>query len=320
MILGESFMYVYLDIVKDFQCQMCGVCCRREWLVTVDEASYHRNKKLFSAQGKAAEFEKAFIPLEKQTTPGEFAFITKKAWGGCWFLTEDNCCRLHRDAGHEHLDTVCQTFPRYPMDTSRGMEVTLSFSCPAVMEKVRRIDPLTIIRSSEPPTAFNEEASVVSVYPKQRHKFDVFRYYFELEHHCIDILQWRGAGIAERLRLLEETIGAVAAVCKQSLCSQDMKAVFYRNYEMMDKLPAGKEKEELCTPEILAEHFLVNLLFKKVLYLYGQKRTMQLFWDSWQSIEESCRNKEREEALLAAAQVIMDIELQYGHNRQALFK
>lgn len=314
-------MYIYLDIVKDFQCEMCGTCCRRDWQVTLDEGSYQRNFQLFQQWGRTAEFAQAFIPFEKQQVPGEYAYIAKAEQGGCWFLEEDQSCRLHRQAGHAHLDMVCQTFPRYPMSSSRGLEITLSFSCPAVMKQVLREKPLEVMRSSKPPTQLLEEACVAAVFPRQQGSQDLLRYYFEIEHHGIDILQWRNVGIAERLAFLAETLQQLQVVCWQEESGQGIRQIINENYVKMEARQRGASLATGCTPEILTEHFLVNMWFKKLLYLYGVSRTMNFLKQCWQQISFAYLPCKREEqALEAAIQKMMDIELTYGHNRQALAK
>jgi len=78
-------IFVYLDIVREFSCKQCGVCCRNHWLVTVDEAGYRRNRDLFGAAGDGAEFRQAFIPLGTAADYGEFARIAKKQQAAAGF-------------------------------------------------------------------------------------------------------------------------------------------------------------------------------------------------------------------------------------------
>ena len=80
-------VYVYLDIVGDFVCQQCGVCCNNDWLVTVDEAGYRRNQRLFEQAGRPEEFAQAFLPLGGAAELGEYARIAKRPSGGGCFLT-----------------------------------------------------------------------------------------------------------------------------------------------------------------------------------------------------------------------------------------
>ena len=228
-------MYIYLDIVRDFRCQLCGTCCRNDWLVTLDEASYQRNRELFAGCGCSAEFAAAFTCLTGRQRPGEYAVINKQA-GACWFLESDNRCRLHAQAGHDHLDSVCQTFPRYPMDTSRGLELTLSFSCPAVMKLVERVQPLTVLRADSCPLSVREDVPTAQVYPEQQPLGQPLRDYFELEHHFIDILQWRGLPMGERLALLAETAARLDALPTGDATAtrRQLDQIIGANYEFLD--------------------------------------------------------------------------------------
>ncbi|MBP2664037.1 MAG: hypothetical protein H6Q71_1985 [Firmicutes bacterium] len=157
----------------------------------MDETSYRRNEALFTSTGRKAEFDQAFIRLKEAAGYGEYAYIAKQDRGGCWFLDTNNRCRLHKEAGHSHLDAVCQTYPRYPMSTSRGIELTLSFSCPAVLKLADREEPLAIIKADQQPMAFPENNYAVEIYPQQQSPWEPLHYYFELETHFIDILQCR---------------------------------------------------------------------------------------------------------------------------------
>lgn len=313
-------MYIYLDIVEGFSCEMCGTCCSRDWLITVDENSYYRNKRFFIAKEKSEEFDSAFIPLADKGTLGEYAYIAKQANGSCWFLQEDNRCLLHKKAGHEHLDTVCQTFPRYPMNTSRGIEITLSFSCPAVLKRIMRPEPLKIVRSEKPPIIVKPESCVVAVYPKQQPSYEPLYYYFELEHHFIDILQQRGLSIHQRLQLLQDTCKAILALNRYEEWGQHLNAIIYKNYEYMDTITENGKPSTECTSDIMVEHFFVNLLFKKVLYIYGLERTMNFLQNVWQCISKAKAGMtDKNEEINITSAVIMDIELKFGHNRLALF-
>lgn len=313
-------MYIYLDIALNFACEMCGKCCRNDWQVTVDKESYQRNAGLFLKAGQQAEFQRAFIPLQGRKSLGEYACIAKQSGGGCWFLTANNLCRLQQQAGHSHLDTVCQTFPRYPMNTARGIELTLSFSCPAVLKRVTRSEPLKIIRSERAPLAFMPNAYTVDVYPEQQPILSPLRNYFELEQHFIDILQCRGMTIVERLSMMQATIAAIKSLKHDDDFNRNLTSLFYHNYDLLDSAPEP-EQMDYCTPDILLEHFLVNFVFKKPFYTYGLQRSMQLMHHIWryvESVRKQATDKSNDMECTKAA--IMDVEFQYGHNRSALLQ
>lgn len=315
-------MYICPDFISLFSCEMCGLCCRNDWQVTVDEASYRRNEILFARENRTGEFHQAFIPLEQQGSPGEYAVIAKRE-GGCWFLDDTNRCSLHRTAGHSHLDAVCQTYPRYPILTQRGWEVTLSFSCPAVLKLVNRSQPIQFVRSNQKPLDFLQEAAVAQVFPGQQRPGNVLRYYFELEQHFIDILQFRALSLPQRLRFLRDAAAAVNNLAGRDDLGSDLRHLLYSHYDKLDSLAESSSNEtaseQTVTAAILAEHFFVNLVFKKVGYLYGLREMAALLQELWQKIEETCRGAgSPDDELSRAKAMIIKLELQYSHNRQAL--
>lgn len=313
-------MYIYLDIIKEFSCEMCGQCCRNDWQVTMDEESYRRNARLFREKGKEEEFSKAFIPITGKSELGEYAYIAKKAIGGCWFLAENHLCLLQGEAGHSHLDAVCQTYPRYPMNTARGMELTLSFSCPAVIKLASRIEPIKILRSEEPPMVILPDNYVVHVFPEQQSIYNPLHYYFEIEHHFLDIMQCRQMTIGERIQLLKETIWKIDDLKKADTLGQKLNSIIYTNYELMDgKEVITQQSTEHCTQEILMENFFVNFIFKKPFYLYGIQKGIELIEKIWQAIESVRIDTDNlPKDMEKISQSIMELELKYSHNRKSL--
>lgn len=314
-------MYIYLDIAKEFVCEMCGSCCRNDWQVTLDEDSYQRNAQLFMRTGRSEMLPQIFIPLTDKSGLGEYAYIAKKSSGGCFFLAENNRCQLQGEAGHEHLDTVCQTFPRYPMDTARGTELTLSFSCPAVIRIASRIAPLKLIRSAESPMVINPNNHVVYVYPEQQPPRNALRYYFELEQHFIDIMQCRSLLIGERLQMMKDTVQAIDCLSPEHSLGQGLNEIFYDNYELLDRAVADGQPLKHYLPEILVENFLVNFIFKKPFYIYGLQRTIQLLESIFQRIGHARQAVVSPTSdMECTGRVIMEVEFEYSHNRRALLQ
>lgn len=309
-------MYISLDMVEGFSCEMCGKCCRNDWMVTVDEESYQRNEAFFAAQGKKTDFEKFFVPLTGNNSVGEYAYIAKGPAGGCCFLAEENFCHLHRTAGHEHLDHVCQTFPRYPMNTARGLELTLTFNCPAVFEKINRFPLLEIIRSEESPCVVNPDSVAVHVFPNQQAEDDPLHYYFELEQHFIDIIQWRSLPMGKRLEFLSKTIVEMNKLKGKDAIGQSLNRIFHNNYAELDKNSSESilvmESDEV-TPEILLEHFFVNIIFQKNFYTYGLVKGMELLAGFWQRSQKEQGNPMANFQVMK--DLIMDMAFQHNHHR-----
>lgn len=288
---------------------MCGTCCRNAWQVTLDEESFRRNHQLFCSTGRQREFEQAFTKLEKAAGYGEYAYIAKQPDGSCWFL-DNNCCRLHKEAGHNHLDAVCQTYPRYPMNSSRGIELTLSFSCPAVLKLAEREQPLSIVKAKQAPLAFPEGNYAVEVFPQQHPNWQPLHYYFELETHFIDILQWRGLLLEERLAFLEGTIARIITMRQDETFARELSILFNRNYDLLDKRTAENQIEAAKKGSFLLESFLVNFVFRKPFYIYGFDKTLELLKHIWRQVN-NCSD---------TAAAIRKIEFNYGHDSQTLWR
>ncbi|HML33049.1 flagellin lysine-N-methylase [Sporomusa sphaeroides] len=301
-------MFIYTDIVAQFSCQMCGACCRNQWQVTLSETSYRRNEALFAGTGRQAEFDQAFIRLQEPAGYGEYAYIAKQAGGGCWFLDTGNRCRLHREAGHSQLDAVCQTFPRYPMSTARGIELTLSFSCPAVLKLADREAALSIVKAEKQPTAVADDSYAVAVYPVQQPARKPLHYYFELETHFIDILQYRGLPLSERLDFLADTVNAVNGLAQDETIGRALTTLFRSNYDYLDRLAVARTPSVTAPGAGLLENFLVSFVFKKPFYIYGLDKTLHLLQRMWQQIVNA-------DDMTAA---IRKLEFQYGHDRKVL--
>lgn len=311
-------MFIYPDIVEQFGCRMCGDCCRRSWLVTVDEAAYGRNRQLFEKMGMEGEFDAAFQRIQGPASPGEYAVIGKGADGACRFLDGDNLCMLHKMAGHGHLDQVCQTFPRYPMNSARGCELTLAFSCPAVLQLVERVEPLRFVRSDEAPCSVAQDSFVEHVFPRQKRQADPLYYYFEIEQHFIDILQNRNASLAERLVFLGKTAEEIAGLACEDSPGQRLNGIFAKNYRWFDETGETAPAEGL-TAEIIMEHYLVNIVFKKIVYTYGLQKGLRILEKFHRFLRLALSAaRDTTDSLDLVRQAVRELEFRFGHHRSSL--
>ena len=309
-------LYSYFDLFASFQCQMCGVCCRNDWMVTVDEASYQRNSALFLQTGRADEFHKAFIPITSASL-GEYARIAKQPQGECWFLKPDNLCRLHQEVGHNQLDVVCQTFPRYPMGTARGIELTLSFSCPTVV-KLASESYVAVIRSENRPVNLYSTNFVTEVYPQQYPKNTPLHFYFELEQHFINILQWRNIPMEQRIHFLCKTADRIGSLQGDDT-GRELNRIINRDYAVLDSL--GSYDLSPDASAILVENFFVNCIFKKLLYVHGLKSgadLLKLFWQHIQIASGNIPNRAVKWEQICSA--IIELEFEYSHHRSRFLK
>ena len=308
-----SGMILYLDIVADFVCQQCGACCNNDWLVTVDEAGYRRNQRLFEQAGRQDEFFAAFHPLGPAGELGEYARIAKRPSGGCWFLSAENLCCLQQVAGHQHLDTVCQWFPRYPMNTERGIELSLSFSCPAAVRLAMRQAPLRIVRSVDSPIDSTPVEFVRHVYPGQQPQDSILRYYFELEGHLIDLLQARQVPLADRFDLVESSLLAMGQWTEPEQFGRQLNELFRCNYGRIDAL-AEADEPGVCPATWLVENYFVNLLFRKNLFVHGVTGLQRQLSQLWRQVLPCLGQAADTGDTKPLEQLIVALELEWNHN------
>jgi lysine-N-methylase len=278
-------------------------------MVTIDHPCYQRNAELFQATGRFDEFKQAFLPLANPSSE-EYAVIAKQRQGQCWFLQGDNLCRLQREAGHEHLDAVCKTFPRYPVDSARGIELTLSFSCPAVLA-LASSSFLNVTRSEIKPARIYSNEFVTRVYPQQYSSAHPLHYYFELEQHFIDILQSRSMSMSERIQLICDTADYLLRSGTDDI-GRSVTRVIYRNYEQMGAADSNC-RYDAC--DILVENFFVNTVLKKLLYDNGIKRGSTILLIYWRRIQQAYEQACKETKWECIRSAVSEIEFEYSHCR-----
>lgn len=88
----------------------------------------------------------------------------------------------------------------------------------------------------------------------------------------------------------------------------------------MDCQAASAKGDQLSPADILIENMLVNLIFKKVFYLYGLSKASLLLERIWREVNEARRGLSEQAALNSAKAAVRDIEFRYGHDRRALLK
>lgn len=117
-------LYIKPDYYDTFSCvaDQCEDTCCAGWKIVVDEDSLKRYKA-----------EKG--PFRKELHKGihwRSHTFHQKAEKRCFFLDEDNLCRLYSALGEGMLCQTCDRYPRHIEEFENVREVSLSLSCPEV--------------------------------------------------------------------------------------------------------------------------------------------------------------------------------------------
>lgn len=134
-----------------FTCQGCGRCCQG-WTVPVDQETVDRLRR-HDWGGEP------FEPLRGGDHPYRITLVS----GRCFFLDQENRCRIHSELSYEAKPRVCRAFPLALVEIDGRSHARLSYWCPTVVANSgrpleqqarwlkdtavtadRRVEPLTI--------------------------------------------------------------------------------------------------------------------------------------------------------------------------------
>jgi len=112
-----------------FSCQSCGRCCTK-WAVPVSQERLDALRK----------HDWGGEPFEANSGPGD-PFRTRLLDGRCFFLDDQNQCRIHSELSYDAKPDACKAFPLKFTEVNGIPYARLSFYCPTVTEnKGKRIE------------------------------------------------------------------------------------------------------------------------------------------------------------------------------------
>ncbi|MFP4498454.1 MAG: YkgJ family cysteine cluster protein [Vulcanimicrobiota bacterium] len=119
---------VYFPPNFSAECSNCGFCCRL-WKIQMDMDTYNQVKSLDIYEKMETE-NKCLIDVN---TDNDTAIINLVE-NNCGFLSKDNLCLIHSEAGFEAKPLPCRQFPLNLFLTPEGIYVGFSHVCPSVGE------------------------------------------------------------------------------------------------------------------------------------------------------------------------------------------
>lgn len=116
-----------------YSCLRCGLCCKTDWLIGIDEISYKRLSQYnWASYFPQLSNNSLFVKLKFPLPSGETVTFARKSDGACIFLTSENECLIHQQLGFDAKAQVCKEFPYRFVSTPKGIIVGLSFACVSV--------------------------------------------------------------------------------------------------------------------------------------------------------------------------------------------
>lgn len=128
-----------------FKCiaDKCRFTCCKGWDINVDTNTYNKWKE-------TNELNYLLDNVRFIKSHGENSFlINKETKGVCPLLNEEGLCNIVLNHGEEYLSSTCKSFPRIENKFENVKEMTLSCSCPEVVNIISNMKEKIYIESNE---------------------------------------------------------------------------------------------------------------------------------------------------------------------------
>ena len=188
--MSEKIFLLKPNYLDEFKCDgsRCNaLCCRSDWNIFVDAATYEKYSALPDA-------EKILQHLRRDSE--KFCIVPEK--NCCPFLGEDKLCRLQKAHGEDYLSQVCASYPRLITRFENFLEVAMSPTCPVAAELIFRREQFSfeIVEASEKFLRLGE-SHILKCIPH-----DFAPLIFDVQLAMASILQTRRLTIDQRLIVL----------------------------------------------------------------------------------------------------------------------
>lgn len=128
-----------------FKCiaDKCKFTCCKGWDINVDTNTYNKWKE-------KSELNYLLDNVRFIISNGENSYLIKKETKGvCPLLSDEGLCNIVINHGEEYLSSTCKSFPRIENNFEDVKEVTLSCSCPEVVNIISNMKEKIYIESNK---------------------------------------------------------------------------------------------------------------------------------------------------------------------------
>lgn len=124
----------------NFKCtaNRCRITCCKGWDVSIDNDTYRK----WANEKSELEYALNNIKSKKCKDKTEY-FINKETKEKCPLLDINGLCEVVKKNGEDYLSTTCHTFPRIENVFENRKELSLSCSCPEVVEIIGNINEVS---------------------------------------------------------------------------------------------------------------------------------------------------------------------------------
>ena len=309
-----------------FKCiaDKCKFTCCKGWDINVDTNTYKKWRE-------KDELNYLLDNVRFIKSNGENSYLIKKETKGvCPLLNEEGLCNIVINHGEEYLSSTCKSFPRIENDFDDVKELTLSCSCPEVVNIISNMNEKIYIESDEA-LSYSEDLGSL-----------------QIREALVNIIQKEDISIENKLIIsynvlfnilnsddldYEALMEFLEIYKSEKYIKEELNK--YRSYENKDNKKYLKEITTLFIDII--ENYRNVHLFKGALtdiYKFAEKINIEKLFNNWREVKDlfkeydnlmencivskvlsSCISDDLEEIIIAFEMII----LEYLFIRHALF-
>ncbi len=261
-----------------FKCiaDKCKFTCCNGWDINVDTNTYNKWKE-------KSELNYLLDNVRFIKSNGENSYLIKKETKGiCPLLSDEGLCNIVINHGEEYLSSTCKSFPRIENDFEDVKELTLSCSCPEVVNIISNMKEKIYIESNEELSYIEDLGSL------------------QIREALVNILQKEDITLENKLILsynvlfnildsddldYEDLIELLENYKSKKYIKEKLNE--FREYNNKDKLKSLKEINSLFIDII--ENYRNVPLFKEALkdiYKFAEKINIEKIFNNWREVKD----------------------------------
>ena len=261
-----------------FKCiaDKCKFTCCKGWDINVDTNTYNKWKE-------KSELNYLLDNVRFIKSNGENSYLIKKETKGvCPLLSDEGLCNIVLNHGEEYLSSTCKSFPRIENNFEDVKEMTLSCSCPEVVNIISNMKEKIYIESNEALSYIEDLGSL------------------QIREAVVNILQKEDITLENKLILsynilfnilnsddldYEDLIELLENYKSKKYIKEKLNE--FREYNNKDKVKSLKEINSLFIDII--ENYRSVALFKEALtdiYKFAEENNIESIFKSWREVKD----------------------------------
>lgn len=230
-----------------FKCiaDKCKFTCCVGWDINIDTNTYNKWTKV----NDDSEYLLSNVKV-KQCENKDMYFINKENHEACPFLDKQGLCYVVKNHGEEYLSSTCHMFPRIENVFDYSKELSLSCSCPEVVEIISNMD------------------GKINIYLEDSTNFKNDLLELKIREGLIDIIQQENLGLQYKLIIGFEMLLSILeneSFSREDILLEELEKYKDRNY--IQNLVSTYKEIGLNIDDLIEE---INNLFLDIIENYKE--------------------------------------------------